>query len=84
MQCPAPVTGPACRRSGDSLLGIMRRYLAFSGTQPDGHFLRFKRLLMSYQIIFDGVRKRVWRGTASLEPFSMTPELEPAKPSQTP
>lgn len=66
----------------DSLLGIMRRYLGFSGTQPDSHFLRFKRLSMSYQIVFDGLRKRVWRGTASLKPFSMTPELEPTKSSQ--
>ncbi|MDR6643561.1 hypothetical protein J2X57_002782 [Luteibacter sp. 1214] len=63
----------------DSLLGIMGRYLAFSGNQPDGHFVRFKRLSMSYQLIFDGVRKRVWRGRASLMPFSMTPEPEQTK-----
>lgn len=68
----------------DSLLGIMGRYLSFSGNQPDGHFIRFKRLSMSYQIVFDGVRKRVWRGTESLKPFSMTPELALPKPSQEP
>jgi hypothetical protein len=56
----------------DGLLGVLGRYLAFSGSQPDGAFLRFKRLSMSYQIVFDGVRKKTWRGTDSLLPFSMT------------
>jgi hypothetical protein len=57
----------------DALLGVLNGYVVFEGRTPTAAFVRFKQLALSFQLVFDEAREKVWRGMEGLQPFSLMP-----------
>lgn len=53
----------------DALLRVMSHYLKVTTATPGVDTVRYKSLEMAFQLIFDNVRNKVWKGTDGLMPF---------------